>query len=51
MNEQLRHAFEAVQHLPEAAQSAIAARILEGIEEYEKLGEVNSLKNKSQTRL
>src|SRR3989442_1666033 len=38
MNEQLRHAFEAAQHLPEAAQSAIAARILEGIEEMEEFG-------------
>jgi len=38
MNEQLRHAFEAAQHLPEAAQSAIAARILEEIEEMEEFG-------------
>jgi hypothetical protein len=38
MNQQLSRAFKAVQHLPEAVQSAIAARILEGIEEMEEFG-------------
>ena len=38
MNEQLRRAIETAQHLPDAVQSAIAARILEGIEEYEEFG-------------
>jgi hypothetical protein len=35
MNEQLKHAFEAAQQLPDQAQAAIAARILEEIEEQE----------------
>ena len=35
MNEQLKQALEAAQQLPDAVQSAIAARILEDIEEYE----------------
>jgi hypothetical protein len=35
MTEQLRHAIEAMQRLPDEAQNAIAARILEEIEEQE----------------
>lgn len=35
MTEQLRHAIEALQRLPEDVQNAIAARILEEIEEQE----------------
>ena len=35
MTEQLRHAIEAMQRLPHEAQNAIAARILEEIEEQE----------------
>ncbi len=35
MTEQLRYAIEAVQRLPDEAQDAIAARILEEIEEQE----------------
>ena len=35
MTEQLRHAIEAMQRLPAEAQNAIAARILEEIEEQE----------------
>jgi hypothetical protein len=33
MNEQLRHAIEAMHHLSDDAQSLLAARILKGIEE------------------
>jgi hypothetical protein len=39
MNEQLKHALETAQQLPDAIQSAIAARILEDIEDYEEFGE------------
>ena len=35
MTEQLQHAIEALQQLPENAQNAIATRILEEIEEQE----------------
>jgi len=35
MTEQLRHAIEAIQRLPDEAQNAIAARIWEEIEEQE----------------
>ena len=35
MTEQLRHAIEAMQRLPDEAQNAIAARIWEEIEEQE----------------
>ncbi len=50
MNEQLIHALEAAQQLPDAVQSAIAARILQEIEKYQGFGGSETLEEMQECR-